>query len=406
MSKFINGAEVRPEILDHRELGKRLEYFSFHEEASAQPFFKPNGLKLKENLIHRWRKEHEGAGYIEIESPQLLDRSLWECSGHWDLYKEHMFLSESGSKSLAIKPMNCPGAMLVFKEKKRSFKELPLRLCEMGKVHRDENSGSVHGLMRVKAFSVDDAHIFCEAEQLLNEVKGVINLIYKILEPFNFPKFEFELSVRGRSKMDKYLGAEEDWNFAESILAKALEEMSIPYKVVEGEAKFYGPAIELRIGDSFGRSWQCSSIQMDFNLSERFKISYLDKNDQKKVPFILHRCIYGSLERFMGILLEHYQGAFPVWLAPIQVQVISLNEDNYADSIFQELRDLGYRVELDLRDKSLSVKMKDFRKSKIPLAIIVGEKERKDRSISIKEREGKSHQFKDIDYLKYLLNSL
>ncbi len=212
----------------------------------------------------------------------------------------------------------------------------------------------------------------------------MINLIYKILQPFNFPKFEFELSVRGRSKMEKYLGAEEDWNFAESILAKALEEMSIPYKVVEGEAKFYGPAIELRIGDSFGRSWQCSSIQMDFNLSERFKISYLDKNDQKKVPFILHRCIYGSLERFMGILLEHYQGAFPVWLAPIQVQVISLDEDSYADSIFQELRDLGYRVELDSRDKSLSVKMKDFRKSKIPLAIIVGKKEREDKSISIR----------------------
>lgn len=391
---------------DHRDICKEQDLFSFHEEGPGFAFYRPKGLMIKHALLKLWRKEHLRAKYEEIESPMMLSKKLWEQSGHWDLYKENMYISKVDKHDFAIKPMNCPGAMLYYKEKKRSFKELPLRVCELGRVHRNENSGSLHGLLRVRSFIVDDAHIFCEKERLGQEVRSILLLIQKILKKCGFEQLEFELSVRSEKKKDKYLGDDQSWEVAEDSLESSLKELGLDFKRMEGEAKFYGPAIDVKIKDSQGRSWQCSSIQMDFNLAKRFNLYYFDQNGKKQIPFILHRCIFGSLERFIGMLLEHYQGKLPFWLAPIQLYVMSVDKsvNDYAQGIIDWLEDLGFRVDGDLRDESLSSMLKKVRLQQIPMKIIIGPKEKEEQKISIKMLSGEQVSLVKKDKLLELIN--
>ena len=401
MNKKIQWAELCPENNDHREIGKQQHFFSYHQEGPGFPFFHPKGVILKNVLMDYWRKEHRLGGYEEIESPMLLNKELWIRSGHWDLFRENMYVSEVDKGEFAIKPMNCPGAMLYYKEKKRSFRELPLRICELGKVHRNENSGSLHGLLRVRSFIVDDAHIFCEGAQLKSEIKNILHLCLKILNHCGFNDLEFELSVRGNEKKAKYLGAEGDWEFAEKMLQDSLVEMGLNSKRREGEAKFYGPAIDIKINDAWGRSWQCSSIQMDFNLAERFELYYLDKDGQKQIPYILHRCIFGSLERFMGMLLEHYAGRLPFWLAPVQIKLISVGNDvaDYMKLVAAWLEEKGFRFQQDMSDVNISNKIKKARAELIPVIVIVGEKEKKSSKISVRFARGEQKNLVDKEWL-------
>ena len=403
MNKNIQEAELCPKNSyknedDHRKIGKDQNLFSFHDEGPGFPFFHPKGVVLKNLLMEHWRKEHRLNDYEEIESPMMLNKDLWIQSGHWDLFKENMYVSEVDKGEFAIKPMNCPGSMLYYKEKKRSFKELPLRVCELGKVHRNENSGSLHGLMRVRSFIVDDAHIFCSGDQLQNEIKSVLKLAIRILKKFGFEELEYELSVRSEEKKEKYLGSDKDWALAEGALQSSMDDLGLSYKKIEGEAKFYGPAIDIKIKDSVGRNWQCSSIQMDFNLAKRFKLHYFDENDKKQVPYILHRCIFGSLERFMGILLEHYEGKLPFWISPVQFKVISVNEkvNAYAESIIEKLEEQGFRYKADLSDENLSIKMKKARQELVPVVLIVGEKEMEQRKVSARFRNGEKRNFVEL----------
>ncbi len=401
MNKKVHKAELCLNYNDHRDINKKLNLFSFHEEGPGFPFFLASGVAMKNALVEYWRRKHRLNGYQEIESPIMLNKELWERSGHWKLFRENMYVSEVDKGDFAIKPMNCPGSMLVYKEKKRSFKELPLRICEMGKVHRNENSGSLHGLLRVRSFSVDDAHIFCSGEQLKSEIKGVLKLCLEVLNHCGFNNYEFELSVRSEEKKEKYLGLDSDWELAESVLQQSLEEMGFNSIRMEGEAKFYGPAIDIKIFDSEGRSWQCSSIQMDFNLGKRFDLKYYDSEGRKQVPYILHRCIFGSLERFMAMLLEHHKGKLPLWLAPVQVKVVSANGDisGYANLIIEKLEDSRIRYEYDLSDNSLSKKMKCAISDMIPVVVVVGKKEQQYGKVSVRYLSGEKESLVDIKEL-------
>lgn len=392
MKENISSEDIRLDPNDHREIGKRLDLFSFSERGPGFPFFHPKGLALRNALIDCWRVEH--GDYQEIQSPIMLDRKLWEMSGHWELYKDHMYVSEVEKHAFALKPMNCPGAILYYQQKKRSHSELPLRVCEMGQVHRDEFSGSLHGLMRARAFVVDDGHIFCSEDHLLDEVKKVLVLAQKVLRRCGFDKFIFELSVRSAEKKDKYLGGDREWHIAEEMLKLALEELDLPYEVKEGEAKFYGPAIDLKVQDSGGRLWQCSSVQMDFNLGKRFGVCYYDEAGKKQIPFILHRCLYGSLERFIGVLLEHHKGDLPFWLAPVQIHIHSLDEasHSYIEEIGERLHRLGIRVEVNLKNEHIKQKIKRSQAERIPLMLIIGKCERENNQVSLRSLQGKMKQ--------------
>jgi threonyl-tRNA synthetase len=383
---------------DHREIGKKYELFSFHEEGPGFPFFLEKGLIIKDQLMQYWKAVHAKKGYSEIESPILLDRKLWEKSGHWDLFKDNMFQSQVEGRDYAIKPMSCPGAILVYKEKKRSFKELPLRLSELGHVHRNENSGSLHGLLRVRSFIQDDAHIFCEDGQLEGEIKSVLDLCKEILGRCGFDDYKFEVAVRDPKKM-KYLGSDKGWDFAESCLVKVLKEFGYPFERKEGDAKFYGPSIDLHIKDSHGRYWQCSSIQLDFNLGSRFDVHYFDKDGNKKVPFILHRAIYGSLERFIGVLLENYGMDLPFWLVPEQFRVLSVDGDcsSYAKEVQEKILNQGLRGKVDLRDENLSIKVKKAQEEKIPFIFIIGKKEMNGGKVSMRQAKGKMKNLIELE---------
>lgn len=389
---------------DHRQLGQELEYFSFHEEGPGFPFFLHKGNLLKQVLIDYWRKEHYKAGYIELSSPMMLDESLWKKSGHMDYFKENMFFSNVERHNFAIKPMSCPGAMLNYNQKRRSFKELPLRICELGHVHRNENSGSLHGLLRVRSFIQDDAHIFCARDQVKDEIKSVLALFEKVLNKCGFYNFKFELSLRGGDK--QFLGSDEDWKMAEQVLAESVSEYGWEFERKEGEAKFYGPSLDLHLQDRKGRYWQCSSLQFDFNLPERFKVSYVDGNGIKQVPFVLHRAIFGSLERFIGILLEYYQGALPVWMAPVQVKILALDEALFqsARSMFNELWDENVRVELDMRHEHINEKILKAREDKIPYAILLGKKELESGLLSVRSLSGEKFQM-SLEDLKLKLKA-
>lgn len=369
---------------DHRKLGKELGLFTFMEEGPGFPFFLPKGMVLKNTLIEYWRNIHEREGYIEISTPVMLSRQLWETSGHWDHYKENMYTSTIDGEEFAIKPMNCPGGMLVYKSSGHSYRDLPLRMGELGLVHRHEKSGALHGLMRVRCFTQDDAHIFMTPEQITDEIKGVVRLIDEVYGVFGFP-YHVELSTRP----DNSIGSDEDWEMATNGLKKALDELGMPYSINEGDGAFYGPKIDFHLEDSLGRTWQCGTIQLDFQLPLRFEAEYIGADGENHRPIMIHRVVFGSIERFIGILTEHFAGKFPTWLAPVQVVVLPISDrfQDYGKGICRELKAAGIRAELDGRDEKIGYKIRDARLNRIPYMLIAGEKEESEKTISVRSRE-------------------
>ena len=369
---------------DHRKLGKELGLFTLMEEGPGFPFFLPKGMILKNTLIDYWRKLHEREGYQEISTPILLNKKLWETSGHWDHYRENMYTTEIDEEEFAVKPMNCPGGMLVYKSQPRSYRDLPLRIGELGLVHRHEKSGQLHGLMRVRCFTQDDAHIFMTQEQITDEIKGVMRLINEVYSKFGFI-YHVELSTRPENS----IGSDEDWELATQGLRKALEEIWMEYVVNEGDGAFYGPKIDFHLEDSLGRTWQCGTIQLDFQLPMRFEAEYMGADGEKHRPIMIHRVVYGSIERFIGILIEHYAGKFPLWLAPVQVKVLPISEKffGYAGDILQSLKAAGIRCEMDNRDEKIGYKIRSAQMEKVPYMLIVGQKEEESQTVSVRSRE-------------------
>jgi len=369
---------------DHRKLGKELDLFSIHPEGPGFPFFHPKGMIIRNILEDFWRKEHIKRGYQEIRTPIILNEELWKRSGHWDHYKENMYFTEIDGQTYAIKPMNCPGAMLVYKSTLHSYRDLPLRLCELGLVHRHELSGVLHGLMRVRSFTQDDAHLFMTPEQVEDEILGVINLVDYFYKIFGF-EYHVELSTRPENSM----GTDEEWELATNALISALKRANLPYKVNEGEGAFYGPKIDFHLKDSIGRTWQCGTIQLDFQMPERFELEYIGPDGEKHRPIMLHRVIYGSIERFIGILTEHFAGAFPTWLAPVQVRVLPISEKHheYARKVYERLQEHDIRVELDDRNEKIGYKIREAQLQKIPYMLIVGDKEVEEGNVSLRSRK-------------------
>jgi threonyl-tRNA synthetase len=368
---------------DHIKLGKELKLFALTNEGKGFPFFLPNGMTLKNILIDYWRQIHKKAGYVEISTPIILTRSLWETSGHWDHYKDNMYTTKIDGEEHAIKPMNCPGGMLVYKMEPRSYKDLPLRMGELGLVHRHEKSGQLHGLMRVRCFTQDDAHIFMTPEQIGSEIKGVVKIIDQVYSLFGF-KYHVELSTRPENSM----GSDEDWEMATNGLRTALEEIGMPYVVNEGDGAFYGPKIDFHLQDSIGRTWQCGTIQLDFQLPQRFEAEYTGEDGEKHRPIMIHRVVFGSIERFIGILIEHYAGKFPVWLAPVQVKVLNLTErtEEYAKALTEEMKDKDLRAEYDLRNEKIGYKIREALLEKVPYIVVVGDKEAEAGQVSVRKR--------------------
>lgn len=374
---------------DHRKLGKELKLFSLLEEGPGFPFFLPKGMIVKNTLIDFWREIHKKAGYVEVQTHIILNRQLWERSGHWDHYKENMYTTVIDDEDYAIKPMNCPGGMLVYKQELHSYRDLPLRVGELGIVHRHEKSGALHGLMRVRCFTQDDAHIFMTPEQIRDEIKGVVALIDSVYKLFGF-KYHVELSTRPEDSM----GSDEAWEMATNGLKGALEDLGMDYVINEGDGAFYGPKIDFHLQDSIGRTWQCGTIQLDMNLPERFELEYTDKDGSKKRPVMIHRVCFGSIERFIGILIEHYAGAFPTWLSPVQVKVLTISEkfNDYAEKVAQQLEDAGIRVEKDLRSEKIGFKIREARNERTPYIIVVGEKDVEANKVSLRSRAGEEGQ--------------
>ena len=370
---------------DHRRLGKELELFAIMDEGKGLPFYFPKGLILKNNLIDFWRKIHQREGYEEISTPIMLEKKLWERSGHWDHYRDNMYVTSVDDVEYAIKPMNCPGGMLVYKSKPHSYKEFPMRVGELGIVHRAELSGVLHGLMRARCFTQDDAHIFMREDQVKSEIQGVIRLIDEVYSVFGFP-YEIELSTRPENS----IGSDEDWELAIDSLKAAVEGMGKSYSINEGDGAFYGPKLDFHVKDSMGRTWQCGTIQLDFQLPLRFDLDYIGEDGEKHRPIMLHRVVFGSIDRFMGILIEHYKGKFPVWLSPVQVKVLPISDRymDYAKEVLASLRSHGIRVELDSRDEKLGYKIREAQLDKVPYMVIVGEKEAESRSVSVRQRDG------------------
>ena len=368
---------------DHRKLGKELKLFMISPEGPGFPFYLPNGMIVRNLLIDYWHQIHRKAGYDEISTPIMLSRHLWETSGHWEHYKANMYTTKIDDVDFAIKPMNCPGGILVYKNSPHSYRDLPLRLGELGLVHRHEKSGELGGLMRVRCFTQDDAHIFMTPNQIKSEIKNVVALIDEVYKTFNF-KYHVELSTRPEDSM----GSDEDWELATDALKSALDELGLDYVINEGDGAFYGPKIDFHLTDAIGRTWQCGTIQLDFQLPQRFELEYVGEDGEKHRPIMIHRVIYGSLERFFGILIEHFAGAFPLWLAPVQVKVLTLTDRNneYAEKIKQSLFDAGFRVELDDRNEKVGYKIREALSMKIPYLIIVGDEEEKNGTISIRGR--------------------
>ena len=369
---------------DHRKLGKELGLFMFAEEGPGFPFFLPKGMTLKNTLIDYWREIHLREGYQEVSTPVILSRKLWETSGHWDHYKENMYTTVIDDEDYAIKPMNCPGGMLVYKSQPRSYRDLPLRVGELGLVHRHEKSGQLHGLMRVRCFTQDDAHIFMTQDQITDEIKGVTRLINEVYSQFGFDYF-VELSTRPEDSM----GSDEDWEMATNGLRNALDEMGLKYIVNEGDGAFYGPKIDFHLRDSIGRTWQCGTIQLDFQLPQRFEAEYVAEDGTKKRPIMIHRVCFGSIERFIGILIEHFAGKFPVWLAPVQVKVIPVSEKSmdYAQGVYDQLRAAGIRTELDHKDEKVGYKIRQAQLEKVPYMLVLGEKEAAEGKITVRSRD-------------------
>ena len=382
---------------DHRKLGKELGLFMMREEGPGFPFFLPKGMELKNQLLDYWREIHKKAGYVEISTPIMLSRHLWETSGHWDHYKDNMYTTVIDDEDFAIKPMNCPGGILVYESEPRSYRDLPLRMGELGLVHRHEKSGQLHGLMRVRCFTQDDAHIFMTPEQVRDEIKGVVKLINEVYSLFGF-KYHVELSTRPEDSM----GSDEDWDMATKALRGALDDLGLPYVVNEGDGAFYGPKIDFHLEDSIGRTWQCGTIQLDFQLPLRFNLEYTGADGEKHRPIMIHRVIFGSIERFIGILIEHFAGAFPTWLAPVQVKVLPISDKymDYAQKVLDELNNSGVRAEIDTRAEKIGYKIREAQMKKIPYMLVVGAKEEEDGLVSVRSRfEGDEGQKTLADFL-------
>ena len=369
---------------DHRKLGKELGLFAILDEGPGFPFFLPNGMVLRNTLIDYWREVHKRYGYVEISTPMMLNRQLWERSGHWDHYKENMYTTVIDGTDFAIKPMNCPGGMLVYKLQPHSYRDLPLRMGELGLVHRHELSGALHGLFRVRCFTQDDAHIFMMPNQIKDEIKGVAKLIDEVYNLFGF-KYHVELSTRPEDSM----GSDEDWEMATDALRGALDELGLPYVVNEGDGAFYGPKIDFHLEDSIGRTWQCGTIQLDFQLPLRFNLEYTGDDGEKHRPIMIHRVAFGSIERFIGILIEHFAGAFPVWLSPVQVQIIPISEKHFDYALkLKEIMDNNHiRSEVDLRNEKLGYKIREAQLKKTPYMLVVGDKEAQDGTVSVRSRK-------------------
>lgn len=368
---------------DHRKLGTQLGLFSLEEEGPGFPFFHPKGMILRNELEAFWREEHRKAGYLEIKTPIILHRSLWERSGHWDHYRENMYFTTIDDQDFAIKPMNCPGALLVYKSEQHSYRDLPLRMAEMGLVHRHEKSGVLHGLMRVRAFTQDDAHIFMLPEQITGEVKKVIQLVDRFYRMFGF-QYHVELST----KPEKAMGSDEMWELATGALAQALQELEMDYKVNEGDGAFYGPKIDFHLEDSIGRTWQCGTIQLDFQMPEKFDLAYIGEDGQRHRPVMIHRAIFGSMERFIGILTEHFAGAFPTWLAPVQVRCLPIADRHvaYCDRLKEEWEEQGIRVEVDARNEKIGYKIRQGQLEKIPYLLVIGDNEVESNLVAVRKR--------------------
>ena len=382
---------------DHRKLGKELGLFMMHEAGPGFPFFLPKGMVLKNVLLDYWRQIHKKAGYVEISTPVILNRSLWETSGHWDHYKENMYTTVIDGEDYAIKPMNCPGGVLVYASEPRSYRDLPLRMGELGLVHRHEKSGQLHGLMRVRCFTQDDAHIFMTPEQIKDEIKGVANLIDSVYKLFGF-KYYVELSTRPEDSM----GSDEDWEVATDGLRNALDELGLDYVVNEGDGAFYGPKIDFHLVDAIGRTWQCGTIQLDFQLPQRFELEYIGADGEKHRPIMIHRVVFGSIERFIGILIEHFAGAFPTWLAQVQVKVLPISDKylDYAQKVKAELDEAGIRAELDTRSEKIGYKIREAQKNKIPYMLVVGQKEEENNLVAVRSRfKGDEGQKSLADFL-------
>ena len=369
---------------DHRKLGKELGLFTIMDEGPGFPFFLPKGMVLKNALTNFWREIHEREGYVEIATPIMLNRSLWETSGHWDHYKENMYTTTIDDTEFAIKPMNCPGSMLVYKSQPRSYRDLPLRMGELGLVHRHEKSVALHGLMRVRCFTQDDAHIYMTPEQITDEIKGVVRLIDEVYNMFGF-KYHVELSTRPEDSM----GSDEDWEMATNSLREALDEMGYDYIINEGDGAFYGPKIDFHLEDSLGRTWQCGTIQLDFQLPLRFEAEYTGADGEKHRPIMIHRVLLGSIERFIGILIEHYAGKFPAWLAPVQVKVLPISDKNaaYAKDVYNTLKKNHIRCEIDERPEKIGYKIREAQLEKVPYMLVAGAKEEENHTVAVRYRD-------------------
>lgn len=368
---------------DHRKIGKELGLFMFVDEGPGFPFFLPKGMVLKNTLMQYWREIHEREGYVEISTPIMLNRHLWETSGHWDHYKENMYTTVIDEEDFAVKPMNCPGGLLVYKSQPHSYRDLPLRIAEVGLVHRHEKSGALHGLMRVRCFNQDDAHIFMTPEQIRDEIKGVVRLIDEVYQLFGF-KYFIELSTRPEDSM----GSDEDWEMATKGLRDALDEMGLEYIVNEGDGAFYGPKIDFHLVDAIGRTWQCGTIQLDFQLPQRFEVEYIGDDGEAHRPIMIHRVCFGSIERFIGILTEHFAGKFPTWLAPVQVKVLPISDKYlvYGNKVMEELKAAGIRCELDERAEKIGYKIREARNERVPYMLVVGQKEEESGLVSVRSR--------------------
>ncbi len=373
---------------DHRKIGKEMQLFMFADEAPGFPFFLPNGMILKNALIDYWRDIHKKAGYVEVSTPLIMSRKLWETSGHWDHYKDNMYATKIDDEDYCIKPMNCPGGVMVYRSQPHSYRELPLRVGELGLVHRHELKGTLHGLFRVRCFTQDDAHIFMTKDQIASEIAGVVGLINQVYSKFGFEYF-LELSTRPENSM----GSDEDWEAATNGLKDALESLKLPYTINEGDGAFYGPKIDFHLRDSLGRTWQCGTIQLDFQMPLNFELSYVDENNAKQRPIMIHRVCFGSIERFIGILTEHFAGKFPTWLAPLQVKVLQVSEKSadYAKSIFERLDAEKVRVQLDNRNEKIGYMIRQAQYTeRVPYMVIVGEKEAAEGTVSIRTRDSKT----------------
>ena len=370
---------------DHRRIGKEMNLFMLCDEGPGFPFFLPKGMALKNALIDYWRDIHYKANYVEVSTPLIMNRHLWETSGHWDHYKDNMYATKIDGEDYCIKPMNCPGGVMVYRSQPHSYRELPLRVGELGLVHRHELKGALHGLFRVRCFTQDDAHIFMRPDQITDEIIGVVGLINQVYSKFGFDYF-VELSTRPENSM----GSDEDWEAATNGLIKALEKLNMPYIVNEGDGAFYGPKIDFHLEDSLGRTWQCGTIQLDMQMPERFDLEYVGADGEKHRPVMIHRVCFGSIERFIGILTEHYAGAFPLWLAPVQVKVMPITDrtNNYAKHVADRLEKAGLRVETDLRNEKIGYKIREAQSQKIPYMLVLGDKEAENDTISVRTLSG------------------